>query len=64
MIKKINLNHSFIFFLLVNLLISLNLIFFNFSISPLVCLILILLIGVTHGSLDHLKGKKLLDLKK
>jgi len=62
MIKKINLNHSFIFFLLVNLLISLNLIFFNFSISPFVCLILILLIGVTHGSLDHLKGKKLLKL--
>ena len=60
MIKKINLNHSLVFFLIVNLCISYNLIFHNFSISPFECLLLILLIGVTHGSLDHLKGKKLL----
>src|SRR6056300_33156 len=61
MIKKINLTHSFIFFIIVNLFIFLNLIFSNFSITPFGCLLLILLIGVTHGSLDHLKGKKLLS---
>jgi Brp/Blh family beta-carotene 15,15'-monooxygenase len=61
MIKKINLTHSFIFFIIVNLFIFLNLIFSNFSITPFRCLLLILLIGVTHGSLDHLKGKKLLS---
>jgi Brp/Blh family beta-carotene 15,15'-monooxygenase len=60
MIKKINLTHSFIFFIIVNLFIFLNLIFSNFSITPFRCLLLILLIGVTHGSLDHIKGKKLL----
>src|SRR5210317_641748 len=60
MIKKINLTHSFIFFIIVNLFIFLNLIFSNFSITPFRCLLLILLIGVTHGSLDHVKGKKLL----
>ncbi|MDC0416034.1 Brp/Blh family beta-carotene 15,15'-dioxygenase [Candidatus Pelagibacter sp.] len=61
MIKKINLTHSFIFFIIINLFIFLNLIFSNFSITPFRCLLLILLIGVTHGSLDHLKGKKLLS---
>src|SRR6056300_1556171 len=60
MIKKINLTHSFIFFIIVNLFVFLNLIFSNFSITPFGCLLLILLIGVTHGSLDHVKGKKLL----
>jgi hypothetical protein len=60
MIKKINLTHSFIFFIIVNLFIFLNLIFSNFSITPFGCLLLILLIGVTHGSLDHLKGKKII----
>jgi hypothetical protein len=60
MIKKINLTHSFIFFIIVNLFIFLNLIFSNFSITPFGCLLLILLIGVTHGSLDRVKGKKLL----
>jgi Brp/Blh family beta-carotene 15,15'-monooxygenase len=61
MIKKINLTHSFIFFIIINLFIFFNLIFSNFSITPFGCLLLILLIGVTHGSLDHLKGKKLLS---
>jgi Brp/Blh family beta-carotene 15,15'-monooxygenase len=26
------------------------------------CLLLILIIGVSHGALDHIKGKKLLEL--
>jgi Brp/Blh family beta-carotene 15,15'-monooxygenase len=61
-IKKINFNHSFIFFLFCNIF---SLIIFkinNFTISPLVCLFLILSIGVSHGSLDHLKGRRLLKI--
>mgnify|MGYP001406335202 FL=1 len=61
-IKKINLNHSFIFFLFSNIfsvtIYKLN----NFNISPLICLLLILTIGVSHGSLDHVKGKKLFNI--
>jgi len=66
-IKKINLNHSFIFFLFCNIF---SLIIFkakNFSISPIICLFLISIIGVSHGSLDHIKGRRLLkifDIKK
>jgi beta-carotene 15,15'-dioxygenase len=58
----INFNHSFIFFLssiIISLIIyKIN----NLIISPLVCLLLILTIGVSHGSLDHIKGKKLLKI--
>jgi len=36
--------------------------FNNFDISPLICLLLILTIGVSHGSLDHVKGKKLFNI--
>ena len=61
-IKKINFKHSFIFFLFCNF-ISLPVIkTHNLNISPLVCLLLILIIGVSHGSLDHIKGKKLLKI--
>ena len=61
-IKKINLNHSFIFFFITNIFC---LYFFknsNFNISSILCLLLILIIGVSHGSLDHYKGKKLLEI--
>ena len=34
----------------------------NFNFSPLICLLLILTIGVSHGSLDHVKGKKLFNI--
>ena len=61
-IKKINLNHSFIFFLLVNVTSVLLFKFNTFNISTILCLILILTIGISHGSLDHIKGKKLLKL--
>ena len=60
-IKKINLNHSFIFFLLSNIF---SIIFFKYSslnISSLVCFILILVFGVSHGALDHIKGERLLQ---
>ena len=59
-IQKLNLYHSLIFFLLVNIfsvIIEKNK---DISISSLICFLLILVIGISHGSLDHLKGKKLL----
>jgi len=58
-VKKINLNHSFIFFLLCNIFSLITFIINNFTVSPLICLLLILSIGVSHGSLDNVKGKKL-----
>ena len=61
-IKKINLNHSFIFFLLINILSFLMFKFNTFNISTIFCLILILTIGISHGSLDHIKGIKLLKI--
>ena len=61
-IKKINLNHSFIFFLFCNVL-SIFVLKNNYlTISPLICLFLILIIGVSHGSLDNLKGRKLFQV--
>ena len=63
-IKKIYFNHSLIFFLFCNVF---SLVFFKIDISiisPLICLLLILTIGVSHGSLDHIKGKKLLKIFK
>ena len=61
-IKKINLNHSFIFFIAINIFCILIFKYSNLSISTIFCLLLILIIGVSHGSLDHIKGKKLLKL--
>ncbi len=61
-IKKICFNHSFIFFLFCNIF---SLIFLKVDISiisPLVCLLLILIIGISHGSLDHIKGQRLLKV--
>ena len=61
-IKKINLNHSFIFFLFCNVS-SIFILKNNYlTISPLICLFLILIIGVSHGSLDNLKGRKLFQV--
>ena len=60
--KKINFNHSFIFFLVCNIF---SLIAFNFNtltISPFICLLLILSIGISHGSLDNVKGRKLFQI--
>jgi Brp/Blh family beta-carotene 15,15'-monooxygenase len=61
-IKKINLTHSFIFFLFSNIFSVIIFKYDNFNISPLICLLLILTIGVSHGSLDHVKGKKLFNI--
>ena len=63
-IKKINFKHSLIFFIFCNIF-SLPFLKINISsIQPLICLLLILIIGVSHGSLDHIKGKKLLQILK
>jgi Brp/Blh family beta-carotene 15,15'-monooxygenase len=61
-IKKINLNHSFIFFFVINIFCILLFKYSSLNISSILCLLLILIIGVSHGSLDHIKGKKLLEL--
>ena len=61
-LKKINLNHSFIFFLFCNIFSVIIFKFSNLNISTLFCLLLILTIGVSHGALDHLKGKKLISI--
>ena len=61
-IKKINLNHSFIFFLFSNIFSLIVFKINNLSISYSICLILILSIGISHGSLDHIKGKRLLKI--
>ena len=61
-IKKINLNHSFIFFLFCNIFSIITFKISYFIISPLICLFLILSIGVSHGALDNLKGEKLFQI--
>ena len=61
-IKKINLNHSFIFFLFCNIFSIISFKITNFTISSLICLLMILSIGVSHGSLDNLKGRKLFQI--
>ena len=62
MIEKINFKHSLIFFNLTIILSAFEYLRDNnlFVLS----LLLILSIGVTHGSFDHIKGKKLLRLFK
>ena len=61
-IKKINFKSLFIFFLFCNIFSLITFIINDFSISPLICLLLILSIGVSHGSLDNIKGKKLFQI--
>ena len=61
-IKKINFNHSFIIFLFCNIFSLLTLKINNVTISPLICLFLILSIGISHGSLDNYKGRKLFQI--
>ena len=63
-IQKISLYHSLIFFLLANIFSLIIDQSKNLIISNAICLFLILTIGISHGSLDHIKGKKLLDILK
>ena len=60
--KKINFNHSFIFFLVCNIFSLIAFKFNTLTISPLICLLLILSIGISHGSLDNVKGRKLFQI--
>ena len=60
--KKINFNHSFIFFLFCNIFSLITLKINNLTISPFICLLLILSIGISHGSLDNIKGRKLFQI--
>ena len=68
MIKKINFKHSLIFF---NICIVASYLQYEIVYSDLynnnlliLCLFLILTIGISHGSLDHIKGKRLIKLFK
>ena len=57
MIREINFKHSLIFF---NLCIIFSAIEYLRNNSLIfICLFLILTIGISHGALDNIKGKKL-----
>ena len=58
--KAINFKHSIIFF---NLCILISPFYLVFNYEPIIiCLFTILIIGISHGSLDNIKGTKLLKL--
>ena len=58
--KAINFKHSIIFF---NLSILISPFYLMLNYEPIVlCLFIILIIGISHGSLDNIKGKELLKL--
>ena len=58
--NSINFKHSIIFF---NLCILISPFYTLLNYEPIIfCLFLILIIGISHGSLDNIKGKKLLKL--
>ena len=58
--NNINFKHSIIFF---NFCILISPIYFILNYEPIIlCLFLILIIGISHGSLDNIKGKRLLKL--
>jgi len=58
--KIINFKHSVIFF---NFCILISPLYFMINIQPIIfCLFLILTLGISHGALDNIKGKKLLKL--
>ncbi|MDC0215820.1 Brp/Blh family beta-carotene 15,15'-dioxygenase [Candidatus Pelagibacter sp.] len=61
-VAKLSSKHSGFFFLFVICLIILSKIFFvsDNSLIVIICFFLITTIGVSHGSLDNLKGEKLL----
>ena len=61
-INKINFLHSIIFFIFTSATSIIFDQFQNLHISPIICLLLILSIGISHGALDNQKGRKLLDI--
>ena len=61
-INKINSIHSIIFFLAATIY-SISVYKFKLmQLSPLMCFFLILIIGVSHGAYDHIKGRSLLKI--
>ena len=57
---RINFKHSVIFF---NLCIFISPLYLMLNFEPIMlCLFLILILGISHGALDNIKGKKLLKL--
>ena len=63
-IQKLNLYHSLIFFLLANIFAVIINQDKDLTVSTILCLLLILTLGISHGSLDHIKGKKLFRILK
>ncbi len=59
MIKKINFYHSLIFFNFCIIVPAFS--FLRDNSLTLFCLFLILTVGISHGALDNIKGKKLLN---
>ena len=58
--EKINFKHSIVFF---NFCILISPIYLMLNFEPIIfCLFLILILGISHGALDNIKGKKLLIL--
>jgi len=58
--ENINFKHSIIFF---NFCILISPLYLMLNFEPVVfCLFLILILGISHGALDNIKGKKLLRL--
>ena len=58
--EKINFKHSIIFF---NFCILVSPLYLLINFEPVIfCLFLILIIGISHGALDNIKGAKLLEL--
>ena len=58
--NDINFKHSIIFF---NLCILISPFYLMLNQEPIIlCLFTILIIGISHGSLDNIKGKRLLKL--
>ncbi len=62
MINKINYHHSLIFFISCIFLSSLDYLRSNSFI--LICFFLILILGISHGALDNIKGRKLFKILK
>ena len=57
--EKINFKHSIIFF---NFCILISPIYLMLKFEPVIfCLFLILILGISHGALDNIKGKKFLE---
>ena len=58
--NSINFKHSVIFF---NLCILTSPIYQTISLTlMIICLLLILIIGISHGSLDNIKGEKTIQI--